>query len=211
MCSWHTVALELVIEHEARRRRLGLNNEVEVLTGDAGYGASPFVADLIELGITPHVPLQAAGEVEVVPSWQRRTFNLARYRKRCEKVRLAEARNQVRLACRGHGYTVSRKLRVRSEHVFAEAKNEHGLGRARHRSLAKVDRQSLLVATVQNLKRLVQILRRMAKAAAAHSGYFEALRHAPWRLTKSNNALRPPCRRNIALCVTSVPLAPEWT
>jgi transposase len=125
------VALELVIEHEARRRSLGLNNEVEVLTADAGYGASGFVADLIELGITPHVPLQAAGALEAVPSWQRRTFSLARYRKRCQKARLAEARNQVRLACRGHGYTVSRKLRVRSEHIFAEAKNQHGLGRAR--------------------------------------------------------------------------------
>jgi hypothetical protein len=83
---------------------------------------------------------------------------------------------------RGHGYVVSRKLRIRSEHIFAEAKNEHGLGRARHRSLARVDRQCLLVAAVQNLKRLSKALQRNAQgAAAAILRRFEALYHAIFR------------------------------
>ena len=173
------VALELLAEHEARRHILGLDQAVEVLTGDKGYGASSFVADVIDLGITPHVPLLSGSEVEDLPTWQKRTFDMARYRKRRALRKEAEARNKVRLASRGHPYVVSRKLRTRSEHIFAEAKNEHGLGRARHRSLSRVDRQSLLVATVQNLKRVSQALRRQAQGAAA-SGlrYFDTLSHA---------------------------------
>jgi len=169
------MALELITEHEQRRPILGLDQAVEVLTADKGYGASSFVADLLDRGITPHVPLLSGSEVEALPTWQTRTFNLARYSKRRASRREAEARNMVRLASRGHGYAVSRKLRIRSEHIFAEAKNEHGLGRARHRSLARVDRQSLLVATVQNLKRLSQALRR--QAAAAGLRHFDTLSH----------------------------------
>lgn len=171
------VALELLGEHENRRQWLGLEQAVEVLSADAGYGASTFVAEVIDRGITPHTPLQAGDEPEAVPTWQRRTFNLQQYRNRCEKVRLARARNEARLAQRTHGYTVSRKLRTRSEHIFAEAKNQHGLGRARHRSLEKVDRHSVLVATVQNLKRLSLALRRRAQGAAADSSYFGAWLH----------------------------------
>jgi len=190
------VALELVTEHEARRHSLGLDQAVEVLTGDAGYGASSFVADLVDLDITPHVPLLAASEPEALPSWKRRTFNLARYRKRCAALQLAEARNKVRLVSRGHAYTVSRKLRIRSEHIFAEAKNEHGLGRARHRSLSKVDRQSLLVATVQNLKRLSQVLQRKAQeAAAAGFRHFNTVSHTLWWAVTYWNAAWP-AKRN---------------
>ena len=160
------VALELVAEHEMRRQVLGLDQAVEVLTGDSGYGASSFLAELVDRGITPHVPLRSSSEVEALPTWQRRTFNLAHYRKRRAVLREAEARNIVRAESRGYAYAVSRKLRIRSEHIFAEAKNQHGLGRARHRSIAKVERHSLLVATVQNLKRLSQALQRNALGAA---------------------------------------------
>jgi IS5 family transposase len=160
------VALELVAEHEMRRQVLGLDQAVEVLTGDSGYGASSFVAELVDRGITPHVPLRSSSEVEALPTWQRRTFNLAHYRKRRAVLREAEARNIVRAESKGYAYAVSRKLRIRSEHIFAEAKNQHGLGRARHRSIAKVERHSLLVATVQNLKRLSQALQRNALGAA---------------------------------------------
>jgi IS5 family transposase len=176
------VALELVAEHEARRHILGLDQAVEVLTADAGYGAGSFVAELLDRGITPHVPLLSASEVEALPTWQRRTFNLARQLKRRVKRREAEARNKVRLESKGHGYAASRKLRMRSEHIFAEAKNQHGLGRARHRSLAKVNRQSMLIATVQNLKRLMKALRNNAKGAeAAVLRRFDALHHAIFR------------------------------
>ena len=158
-------ALLLLDEHQARRERLGLGQGVNVLTGDAGYGSGGFVAELLDRGITAHIPLMANPEPEVVPQYQRRTFNLARYRKRLERVRLIKARNAARQAAAGHGYAVSRKLRVRSEHLFAEGKNEHGLGFARHRGLTKVDRHSLLIATVQNLKRLGHHLHRQVHQA----------------------------------------------
>ena len=172
------VALQLLDEHEARRDWLGLKQAVEIFSGDAGYGAGAFVADLIDREITPHVPLQASAELEEIPAWQRRTFNLARHRKRCQKVRQALARNTVRLEQRRHGYRVSRKLRTRSEHIFAEAKSQHGLGQARHRGLERVDRQSLMVATVQNLKRLARTLWRRAQSGAVNAGYFGAFPHA---------------------------------
>ena len=187
------VALELIAEHEARRHILGLDQAVEVLTADAGYGAGSFVAELLDRGITPHVPLLSASEVEALPTWERRTFNLARYRRRLVRRREAEARNTVRLESRGHGYALSRKLRMRSEHIFAEAKNQHGLGRARHRSLAKVDRQSMLIATVQNLKRLMKALRNNAKGAeAAVLRGFDALCHAIFRSMINWEAAWPP-------------------
>jgi len=158
-------ALALLDEHESRRERLGLYDAVEILTADKGYGPSDFVADLIDRGITPHVPLRANLEMEPVPTYQRRTFKLAQQRKRLERIRLVKARNMTRLAMTGHGYAVSRKLRIRSEHLFAEAKNEHGLGRAQHRGLVKVNWRCQMIATVQNLKRLVQHTRRKPKEA----------------------------------------------
>jgi len=171
------LALELLDEHEARREWLGLPHAVEVLSADAGYGVGSFVAEVIDRAITPHTPLQARDELEELPTWQRRTFNLQQYRARGEKLRLARARNCVRLAHRTHGYTVSRKLRIRSEHIFAEAKNQHGLSRARHRGLGKVDRHAVLIAAVQNLKRLSRTLWRRAQGQTADFGYFEAFLH----------------------------------
>jgi transposase len=161
------VALELLDRHEARREAIGLGTQVEILTGDTNYGASALVADLIDRGITPHVPLLAGEAIEEEPVYRRRTYSLSKYHKRLERIRLVKACNTVRLVHREAGYATSRRLRIRSEHLFAEAKNEHGLGRARYRGLERVDRQSTLVAAVQNLKRLSETLNRRAAAAAA--------------------------------------------
>lgn len=180
--SWaeREVALDLLDEHEDRRERLGIERSVEVLTGDKGYGASAFVADVIDRGITPHTPLLAGDEFEVIPSWQRRTFQLKQYRERGEKVRLARARNRVRESHQTDGYAVSRKLRLRIEHGFAEAKNQHGMGRARHRGIEKVDRHATLIAAVQNLKRLSRTLWRRARGESLDLGYFYACMHELW-------------------------------
>ncbi len=155
-------ALTILDEHEERRARLGLTEPVGILTGDTGYGATEFVTELLERGITPHVPLLAKKEMEELPTWKRRTFNLAQYRKRKEAVQRAEARNTVRAISETDGYRVSRKLRNRSEHIFAEAKQYHGMARARYRGLQRVELQCKLTAIVQNLKRLVAFKRRKA-------------------------------------------------
>jgi len=82
-------------------------------------------------------------------------------------VKAAQARNRVREIHRTRGYTVSRKLRLRNDHVFAEGKNEHGLKRARRRGRERVEDQATLAAVVQNLKRLVAFRGRTGRGAAA--------------------------------------------
>ena len=44
------------------------------------------------------------------------------------------------------------------EGIFAEAKDNHGLSRARYRGRSKMQIQAYLIATVQNLKRLTEVL-----------------------------------------------------
>ena len=76
-------------------------------------------------------------------------------------------RNRVLCAAGKRGYRISRKLRLRIAHLFGEAKTCHGLGRARYRGVAKVQRQMLLTAAAINLKRLAASLwRRRAPANA---------------------------------------------
>jgi len=173
-------AMESLDEVLEAQEALGLPNLPEILTGDTAYGASGFIADLMDRGIDPHVPLLAGEAEEAIPTWQRKTFNLEWKRARMQKVRETEARNRVREIHKTRGYTVSRKLRIRSEHLFAEGKNEHGLGRARRRGLDRFNDQCVLSATVQNLKRLVSFMGRKGRgAAAAASG------------TSSEASLRP--------------------
>lgn len=45
----------------------------------------------------------------------------------------------------------------KAEGIFAEAKNNHGLDRARYRGRAKVQIQAYMIAIVQNLKRLLEL------------------------------------------------------
>ncbi len=159
------VALEMMDEVLAEPEILP--KRTEILTADANYGTGEFVADILERDVLPHVPLLAGEEMEAVPTWKRKTADLEQLRKRKEKVRVAEARNRVREIHRTRGYKVSRKLRIRSEHVFAEGKEHHGLGHARRRGLEKLQVQCELSATVQNLRRLVGFLGRRRRGAAA--------------------------------------------
>lgn len=146
-------ALEMLDELLEKREVLGLAKQPEILTADTGYGTGEFVADLLDRGIAPHIPLLSSEKPEP-PSYRRRTFDLARERRRREKIRRAEACARVRMLHETLGYQVSRKLRVRSEHLFAEGKNEHGMGNARWRGLRRNQVQMSLTGVVQNLKRL---------------------------------------------------------
>ena len=162
------VALQMLTDVLQEPDALALPKQPEILSADAGYGTGEFAADVLDLAVVPHMPLQAAAALEAVPTWKRGTFDLAQRRKRREKVRRAEARNRVREEQRTRGYQVSRKLRIRSEHVFAEGKGLHGMDRARQRGRRKVQVQADLAGIVQNLKRLASFLgRRRAPAAQA--------------------------------------------
>lgn len=65
------------------------------------------------------------------------------------------------------GYAWSQRQRKRIEHLFAEAKEQMGLRRARRRGWAAVREQCLLTALVQNIKRIVAALHHRMEAAVA--------------------------------------------
>jgi transposase len=73
-----------------------------------------------------------------------------------KKTRLRERTKEFRLL-RG-------ERQWKMEGIFAEAKNNHGLGRARYRGRAKMQIQAYMIASVQNLKRLAGHLPAVAVA-----------------------------------------------
>lgn len=160
-------ALEMVDEVLEAHDELGLPNRPEILTGDTGYGSTELITGLLERNIDPHIPLLADDAPEELPTWKRRTFDLDQKRARQRKLKEAQARNRVREIQKTRGYTISRKLRTRSEHIFAEGKNQHGLARARRRGRERVQDQAILAAVVQNLKRLVAFRGRRGGSTAA--------------------------------------------
>ena len=146
-----------------------LSKNIQTLTTDKGYGEAEFITDLIKRGITPHIPLLAGPEHEPEPSWKTETYILERQQKRIKKVKEVTARNQARNLAKTPGYKLSQKLRKRVEHIFAEAKVCHGLGRARCRGLQAMEQQASMTATVQNIKRLVGHMRRKCRNAGINA------------------------------------------
>ncbi len=160
------VCIEMLDEVLAKQDVLGLPNRPEVISLDGGYGTGEMAAALLDRKVLPHMPLQAGPEMEPEPTWKRPTYNLPQRRKRDEQVRHARARNRVRELQKTRGYRVSRSLRTRSEHTFAEAKTLHGMDRAQVRGEARVEVQATLTGAVQNLKRLAAYRGRRRPAGA---------------------------------------------
>jgi transposase len=131
------------------------------LAADLGYRDGDFLADVLKRGVQPFVPL-GAEPLEEVPTYQRRTFDTERLRKRLAAQAAAKARNATRLAARTRAGKQAQRQRTRLEHLFGEAKEHHGLGRAHGRGLTRVDQQVKLTACVQNIKRLLKRRRRLA-------------------------------------------------
>jgi transposase len=134
----------------------------KTLCGDTMYGNAKTITALYNTEIEPHIPLLCKKPPEF-PTWKRRTFNIDHLRKRKEKLAQAVALNRAAELPNSRGYKLSRKLRHRIEHLFGEAKQSHGLGRARYRGLEKMNEQVTLTAITQNLKRLVKYLGRPRK------------------------------------------------
>jgi transposase len=145
----------------------GLSKNIHTLVADKGYGSTEFITDLMDRGVTPHIPLLANSKLEPVPTWKNKSYLPERQRIRNKKVKNVLARNYVRLLTSTSGYKLSQKLRKRVEHIFAEAKICHGLGRARCRGLDAVQQQLTMTAFVQNIKRLVRFMRRINSNVAA--------------------------------------------
>jgi len=144
-----------------------LSREPSTLAGDTGYGSGDFIADLLDRSIVPHIPLRAGNKPEPVPTWKNKTQYAHVRAKRDKKVREAKARNFARFISATAQFKLSQKLRKRNEHLFAEAKQNHGMERARYRGLNPLQEQLYLTASVQNLKRLVSFMRRRKAAVQA--------------------------------------------
>ncbi len=143
-----------------------LIKHIQTLTADKGYGTTEFIAELIDRDITPHIPLLAKDKHEPEPSWKTKTYIPQRLQKRIQKAKGIDARNHARKLAKTPEYKLSQKLRKRVEHIFAEAKNWHGLDRARCRGIRAMQQQACLTATVQNIKRLVGHMRRKFRNTA---------------------------------------------
>ncbi|MCL6559988.1 MAG: IS5 family transposase [Firmicutes bacterium] len=134
------------------------------LLADGNYIAAEFLAKLLDIGYKPLVPIE--GELEPIPAWKTKTKLLDRYRKRQHKVKLVKARNQAKLLRCSREYRRTYRYRARIEHIFAEAKEHHGLRTARSYGLACIKEQVLMTAAVQNMKRLATYVWRRGKKAA---------------------------------------------
>jgi transposase len=85
-----------------------------------------------------------------------------------------------------------RRRKIRAEGTFADAANNHGFKRARWRGLVKVRIQNVLIATMQNARKLVRASRGPQNTCATHVKAVLAtllaifsLRHALERVSKS--------------------------
>jgi IS5 family transposase len=134
----------------------GLAHKPQELVADLGYRDADFLADVLERGVQPIVPISQEPQ-ESLPTWKRRTFDFEQMCERHQRMRAAHARNRTRRAAAGRRGVRAQRQRTRLEHLFAEGKDHHGLGRARSRGLVKVDQQVKLTAAVQNLKRLLTL------------------------------------------------------
>ncbi len=126
---------------------------IRTLSADKAYGTTEYLRALFEQGIIPLVSLRNL-TLEDLPTWKRQTNDLEKKRKRLDKIQEIQIRNKVKQIQLQGSYRHLQKLRTRCEHVFAESKVSHGLGRARSRGLDCMQEQELLTAIVQNLKRL---------------------------------------------------------
>jgi len=142
-------------EREATLAMLdGLTVLPSELPADLGYRDGLFLNDLLSRGITPLVPI-GDEKLEAEPTWKRKAKTPEIQEQRDAKLAAARARNAVRIANRGQRGACAQRQRTRLEHLFAEAKEHHGLARAHGRGVKRVTQQVVLTAGVQNLKRLM--------------------------------------------------------
>lgn len=149
-----------------------VGDRLQIVSADKGYGVRGFLGQVVGRGLVPHIPVQGkptlrrVGRPRVLRS---RVVNLAQGRKAVERIRVELARNHAVEQMATRGYAISRRLRLRIEHLFGEGKSCHGLARARFRGRLKVDRQAKMIAAVMNLKRLAAYCSRRTAAAAVVS------------------------------------------
>lgn len=121
------------------KRRHGLTPRT--VGADKGYFVASYLDSLRRRGIKPHIACPATPI----------------------KKKAKALREWAKRKTRSQGYATSQRFRKQIEELFGEAKDFMGLRRMRLRTLERVTEQPLLIALVQNLKRLVT-LRQLVQA-----------------------------------------------
>jgi transposase len=98
-----------------------------------------------------------------------------------------------------HRRRLMRRRKIRAEGSFADAANQHGYKRARWRGLRRVRVQNLLIATIQNVRKLIHAGGRPANRPAARgSAALGAARRGvanPWATRHANSGATRRIRR----------------
>ena len=152
-----------------------------IATADKGYGVVPFYSEVEKRGVISHIPTRNRTSETHLPKSRllgMKTVPFDRAKKMIAHRRGIKARNRVQHLKHTRGYRVSRLLRLRVEHKIGEAKECHGLRRAKHRGLEKVDHQVKITAAVMNLKQLAKLSGRTLGATASRmASVAEGLNH----------------------------------
>ena len=146
-----------------------------IATADKGYGVIPFYSEVEKRGIISHIPTRNRTSTTHLPKSRllgMKTVPFDRAKKMIARRRGIKARNRVQRLKGTRGYQMSRLLRLRVEHKIGEAKECHGLRRARHRGLDKVDIQLKITGAVMNLKLLANHGRRAFRVTASRATSF---------------------------------------
>lgn len=139
---------------------------IRTLSADKAYGTPEYLKALHDQGIISLVSLRNT-TLEEIPTWQRKTKDREKQRKRQEKIENIKIKNWARQIQRDGNYRHIQQWRTRSEHVFAESKGVHGMDRARSRGLECMQEQTVLTAVVQNLKRLCRFTRKRPQTGSS--------------------------------------------
>ena len=183
----------------------------KTIGADKGYSAASFMHRLLEMNITPHIPIpdsRKANERGIFPIekfiWDEENnryicpmgkilkyhgiHKLSKqviYRaslKDCKNCKLKKFCTRDRARSLSHhlyqdeidmvknlsktkGYRISIKKRKTIEALFGEAKEQMGLRVCKFRRMWNVSEQFLLTATAQNIKRMIQLIRKKPRNA----------------------------------------------
>lgn len=151
-----TLADEVARVHGKRLR-------TRYLLMDANYTEAEFLAEVLARGMEPIVPTKTISKAPVPGPLRYRVIPLALAQSHRRNVRKAEAAQHVLERERPPQLA---RARTRIERVFAEAKEHHGLRRAKGIGLEMMNIQALMTATVQNLRRLATATRRQGAGEA---------------------------------------------
>lgn len=149
----HTASEWETGERLLEEAREPLGDRMKVVSADKGHGVGRFLEAVVRRGLKPHIPVhgQARERAEPLVATPRRVVSLEAARRARQRVAQVRARSRAVRAMGSRSYAISRKLRLRIEHLIGDAKDCHGLRRARDRGVDKVNHQAVMTAVVMNL------------------------------------------------------------